>query len=184
MTTACQGRKTPRFGRGIRRLSARLLSPRNFGRGMAPGRASPYGKSTGPYTRMHPQRVASFPARPKGRADLPRLSGRAPLGGVPLSHDFVRGPTGRGLRRRGLDSVELDPPPALGRASCAPRTHADRHQISAASHRNNTSSRSPLWCQGKSQHCGLIAEPLSPQSCTGAFRLGRQWASTCTAPIC
>ena len=127
-----------RFGRH-QRLSARLLSP-NFGRGMAA-----WSGETGNYWGHNAiMRVAAFHAA----ADLPRLSGRPPLGGVPLSHDFVEAAW---IRRAGW-TVELDPASA-GSAEDGPQTLAEFHK------------RDRRWCQGNLQHLRLIVEPgLAPLS--------------------
>jgi len=127
-----------RFGRH-QRLSARLLSP-NFGRGMAA-----WSGETGNYWGHNAiMRVAAF----RAAADLPRLSGRPPLGGVPLSHDFVEAAW---IRRAGW-TVELDPASA-GSAEDGPQTLAEFHK------------RDRRWCQGNLQHLRLIAEPgLAPLS--------------------
>jgi len=127
-----------RFGR-YQRLSARLLSP-NFGRGMAA-----WSGETGNYWGHNAiMRVAAF----RAAADLPRLSGRAPLGGVPLSHDFVEAAW---IRRAGW-TVELDPA-SVGSAEDGPQTLAEFHK------------RDRRWCQGNLQHLRLIAEPgLAPLS--------------------
>jgi membrane glycosyltransferase len=127
-----------RFGR-YQRLSARLLSP-NFGRGMAA-----WSGETGNYWGHNAiMRVAAF----RAAADLPRLPGRAPFGGLPLSHDFVEAAW---IRRAGW-TVELDPGSA-GSAEDGPQTLAEFHR------------RDRRWCQGNLQHLRLIAEPgLAPLS--------------------
>ncbi len=97
-----------RFGRH-QRLSARLLSP-NFGRGMAAWS----GEAGSHWGHNAIMRVAAF----RSAADLPVLSGPAPFGGVPLSHDFVEAAW---MVRAGW-AVELDPATAgqrRGRA-CKP----------------------------------------------------------------
>jgi membrane glycosyltransferase len=127
-----------RFGR-YQRLSARLLSP-NFGRGMAAW-SGEYGNYWGHNAIM---RVAAF----RVAADLPVLSGPAPMGGAPLSHDFVEAAW---MRRAGW-AVELDPDTA-GSGEDGPQTLAEFHK------------RDRRWCQGNLQHLRLIAEPgLAPLS--------------------
>jgi membrane glycosyltransferase len=127
-----------RFGRH-QRLSARLLSP-NFGRGMAAWS----GESGNYWGHNAIMRVAAF----RAAADLPILPGPAPLGGAPLSHDFVEAAW---IRRAGW-TVELDPETA-GSAEDGPQTLAEFHK------------RDRRWCQGNLQHLRLIAEPgLHPLS--------------------
>jgi membrane glycosyltransferase len=121
-----------RFGRH-QRLSARLLSP-NFGRGMAAWS----GESGNYWGHNAIMRVAAF----RAAADLPILPGPAPLGGAPLSHDFVEAAW---IRRAGW-TVELDPETA-GSAEDGPQTLAEFHK------------RDRRWCQGNLQHLRLIAEP-------------------------
>jgi membrane glycosyltransferase len=127
-----------RFGRH-QRLSVRLLSP-NFGRGMAA-----WSGETGNYWGHNAiMRVAAF----RAAADLPCLSGPAPFGGAPLSHDFVEAAW---IRRAGW-TVELDPD-MTGSAEDGPQTLAAFHK------------RDRRWCQGNLQHLRLIAEPgLAPLS--------------------
>jgi membrane glycosyltransferase len=127
-----------RFGRN-QRLSARLLSP-NFGRGMAAWS----GESGNYWGHNAIMRVAAF----RSAADLPILSGPAPYGGVPLSHDFVEAAW---IRRAGW-AVVLDPE-TRGSAEDGPQTLAEFHR------------RDRRWCQGNLQHLRLIAEPgLAPLS--------------------
>lgn len=127
-----------RFGRH-QRLSARLLSP-NFGRGMAAWTGD-NGNYWGHNAIM---RVAAF----RVATDLPILSGPAPMGGAPLSHDFVEAAW---IRRAGW-TVELDPDTA-GSSEDGPQTLAEFHK------------RDRRWCQGNLQHVRLIAEPgLAPLS--------------------
>ena len=127
-----------RFGR-YQRLSVRLLSP-NFGRGMAA-----WSGDSGNYWGHNAiMRVAAF----RAAADLPVLSGPAPFGGAPLSHDFVEAAW---IRRAGW-SVALDPSMA-GSAEDGPQTLAEFHK------------RDRRWCQGNLQHLRLLAEPgLAPLS--------------------
>ncbi|MDG3040505.1 glucans biosynthesis glucosyltransferase MdoH [Roseicyclus marinus] len=127
-----------RFGR-YQRLSVRLLSP-NFGRGMAA-----WSGDSGNYWGHNAiMRVAAF----RDAADLPVLSGPAPFGGAPLSHDFVEAAW---IRRAGW-SVSLDPEMA-GSAEDGPQTLAEFHK------------RDRRWCQGNLQHLRLLAEPgLAPLS--------------------
>lgn len=129
---------TSRFGR-YQRLAARLLSP-NFGRGMAA-----WSGQTGNYWGHNAiMRVAAF----RTAADLPILSGPAPFGGAPLSHDFVEAAW---MRRAGW-AIELDPD-TRGSAEDGPQTVAEFHK------------RDRRWCQGNLQHLRLIAEPgLAPLS--------------------
>ncbi|MCL3883234.1 glucans biosynthesis glucosyltransferase MdoH [Marivita sp. GX14005] len=127
-----------RLGRH-QRLSARLMG-RNFGRGFAAwsGRSGNY------WGHNALLRTAAF----RSAADLPKLSGPAPFGGAPLSHDFIEAAW---IRRAGWD-VRLDPDPA-GSAEDAPQTLAAFHK------------RDRRWCQGNLQHLRLIAEPgLHPLS--------------------
>ena len=126
------------FGRH-QRLAARLLSP-NFGRGMAAWS----GESGNYWGHNAIMRTAAF----RVAADLPVLSGPAPFGGAPLSHDFVEAAW---IRRAGW-SVELDPETA-GSAEDGPQTLAEFHK------------RDRRWCQGNLQHLRLLAEPgLAPLS--------------------
>lgn len=127
-----------RFGRH-QRTSSRLLSP-NFGRGLAA-----WAGTTGNYWGHNAiMRVEAF----RAAADLPHLSGPAPFGGPPLSHDFVEAAF---IRRAGW-AVELDP--ALsGSAEDGPQTLEDFHR------------RDRRWCQGNLQHIRLLASPgLHPLS--------------------
>jgi membrane glycosyltransferase len=73
---------------------------------------------------------------------LPRLPGRAPLGGALLSHDFVEA----ALIRRAGWAVEIAPE---SRGS-----HEDAPQTLTAFHR-----RDRRWCQGNLQHARLLALP-------------------------
>lgn len=126
------------FGRH-QRLSSRLLSP-NFGRGLAAwsGEAGNY------WGHNAIMRVAAF----RAAADLPVLSGRAPFGGAPLSHDFVEAAW---IRRAGW-AVELDAD-ATGSAEDGPQTLAEFHR------------RDRRWCQGNLQHIRLLGAPgLDPVS--------------------
>lgn len=127
-----------RFGR-YQRLSVRLLAP-NFGRGMAA-----WAGRTGNYWGHNAiMRVAAF----RAACDLPILSGPAPFGGAPLSHDFVEAAW---IRRAGW-AVVLDPD-TRGSAEDGPQTLAEFHK------------RDRRWCQGNLQHLRLLAEPgLAPLS--------------------
>lgn len=120
------------FGRH-QRTSSRLLSS-NFGKGFAAwsGRSGNY------WGHNAIMRVAAF----RAAAELPQLSGRAPLGGDLLSHDFVEAAW---IRRAGW-AVELDPDLA-GSAEDAPQTLEAFHR------------RDRRWCQGNLQHLRLLAEP-------------------------
>lgn len=127
-----------RFGR-YQRLSVRLLSP-NFGRGLAAWS----GESGNYWGHNAIMRVAAF----RAAADLPVLSGPAPFGGAPLSHDFVEAAW---IRRAGW-AVALDPEMA-GSAEDGPQTLSEFHK------------RDRRWCQGNLQHLRLLAEPgLAPLS--------------------
>lgn len=129
---------TTRFGRH-QRVSSRLLSP-NFGRGLAAW-AGASGNYWGHNAIM---RIAAFDAA----SQLPNLSGPAPFGGPPLSHDFIEAAW---IRRAGW-TVELDPDPT-GSAEDGPQTMASFH------------ARDRRWCQGNLQHLRLLAEPgLNPVS--------------------
>lgn len=129
---------TTKFSRH-QRVSSRLLSP-NFGRGLAAW-AGASGNYWGHNAIM---RISAFDAA----VTLPCLSGSAPLGGPPLSHDFIEAAW---IRRAGWD-VELDPDPT-GSAEDGPQTLAEFH------------SRDRRWCQGNLQHLRLLAEPgLNPVS--------------------
>jgi membrane glycosyltransferase len=127
-----------RFGRH-QRLSGRLLFP-NFGRGLAA-----WSGDAGNYWGHNAiMRVAAF----RCAAALPVLSGPAPFGGPPLSHDFVEAAW---IRREGWN-VAFDPDPK-GSAEDGPQTLADFYR------------RDRRWCQGNLQHLRLIAEPgLDPVS--------------------
>jgi membrane glycosyltransferase len=128
-----------RFGRH-QRLANRLLSP-NFGRGLAA-----WSGDAGNYWGHNAiMRVAAF----RNAASLPVLSGPAPFGGPPLSHDFIEAAW---IRRAGW-SVVLDPD-TRGSAEDGPQTLEAFHR------------RDRRWCQGNLQHLRLIAEPgLDPVSC-------------------
>jgi membrane glycosyltransferase len=143
-----------RFGRH-QRLSARLLS-RNFGRGLAAwsGEAGNY------WGHNAIMRVAAF----RSAARLPVLSGPAPFGGTPLSHDFVEAAW---IRRAGW-SIALDPD-TRGSAEDGPQTMEEFHK------------RDRRWCQGNLQHLRLIAEPgLDPVS---RLHLASGIASYLAAPV-
>jgi membrane glycosyltransferase len=142
------------FGRH-QRVAARLLS-RNFGRGMAAwsGEAGNY------WGHNAMMRVAAF----RSAADLPVLSGRAPFGGPPLSHDFIEAAW---MRRAGW-AIALDPD-ARGSAEDGPQTLAEFHK------------RDRRWCQGNLQHIRLIAAPgLDPVS---RLHLASGIASYLAAPL-
>ncbi|MBV6656775.1 MAG: glucans biosynthesis glucosyltransferase MdoH [Devosiaceae bacterium] len=126
------------FGQ-YQRLSSRLLSP-VFLRGFAATTGS-----TGNYWGHNALiRVAAF----RDAIDLPVLSGRAPMGGSVLSHDFIEAAW---IRRAGWE-VELDPR-LEGSAEDAPQTFQE------------FSKRDRRWCQGNLQHIRLLAEPgLHPLS--------------------
>lgn len=127
-----------RFGRH-QRSSVRLMSS-NFGRGMAAwaGRSSNY------WGHNAIMRVAAF----RAAVDLPRLPGRAPFGGPPLSHDFIEAAW---IRRAGW-AVELDP--------CLDGSAEDGPQSLEAFHK-----RDRRWCQGNMQHLRVLTEPgLHPMS--------------------
>ena len=121
-----------RFGR-YQRVTSRLLS-RTFGNGFAA-----WSGKTGNYWGHNAIiRVAAF----RACAELPRLSGSAPVGGAILSHDFVEAAW---IRRAGW-SVELCPN-LSGSAEDAPQTLEEFFK------------RDRRWCQGNLQHLRLIAEP-------------------------
>ncbi|MFT4766888.1 MAG: membrane glycosyltransferase [Glaciecola sp.] len=126
------------FGRH-QRLSGHLLAP-NFGRGLAA-----WSGDAGNYWGHNAIiRIAAF----RSAVDLPVLSGKAPFGGPPLSHDFVEAAW---IRRAGW-SVALDPD-TRGSAEDGPQTLAEFHH------------RDRRWCQGNLQHLRLITEPgLHPVS--------------------
>jgi len=127
-----------RFGRQ-QRLASRLLSP-NFGRGLAAW-AGECGNYWGHNAIM---RVAAF----RSAAHLPSLSGPAPFGGPPLSHDFIEAAW---IRRAGW-TVALDPD-VRGSAEDGPQTLAEFHR------------RDRRWCQGNLQHVRFLGEPgLDPVS--------------------
>ena len=143
-----------RFGRH-QRVAARLLS-RSFGRGFAAwsGEAGNY------WGHNAIMRVAAF----RSAAHLPVLSGRAPFGGAPLSHDFIEAAW---MRRAGW-AVMLDPD-TRGSAEDGPQSVADFHK------------RDRRWCQGNLQHIRLIAEPgLDPVS---RLHLGSGIASYLASPL-
>jgi len=142
------------FGRH-QRAAARLLS-RNFGRGLAAwsGEAGNY------WGHNAIMRIAAF----RSAAALPVLSGPAPFGGPPLSHDFIEAAW---IRRAGW-AVALDPD-TRGSAEDGPQTLAEFHK------------RDRRWCQGNLQHLRLIAEPgLDPVS---RLHLASGIASYLAAPI-
>jgi membrane glycosyltransferase len=126
------------FGRH-QRLASRLLSP-NFCRGLAAWSADA-GNYWGHNAIM---RVAAF----RNAAALPVLSGPAPFGGPPLSHDFVEAAW---IRRAGW-RVVLDPD-MHGSAEDGPQTLDEFYR------------RDRRWCQGNLQHLRVIGEPgLDPVS--------------------
>jgi membrane glycosyltransferase len=127
-----------RFGRH-QRVASRLLS-RGFGRGFAA-----WSGDSGNYWGHNALiRVAAF----REARRLPDLPGRAPWGGMLLSHDFVEAAW---IRRAGW-AVALDPA-TVGSAEEAPQTLQEFH------------ARDRRWCQGNLQHLRLIAEPgLDPVS--------------------
>ena len=137
------------------RLSGRLLSP-NFGRGLAA-----WSGDAGNYWGHNAiVRIAAF----RSAAALPVLSGRAPFGGPPLSHDFVEAAW---IRRAGW-TVALDPD-TRGSAEDGPQTLAELHR------------RDRRWCQGNLQHIRLIAAPgLHPVS---RLHLASGIASYLVAPV-
>nr|WP_239025497.1 glucans biosynthesis glucosyltransferase MdoH [Roseibacterium persicicum] len=142
------------FGRH-QRLASRLLS-HNFGRGLAAwsGEAGNY------WGHNAIMRVAAF----RSAVSLPVLSGRAPFGGPPLSHDFIEAAW---IRRAGW-AVALDPD-MRGSAEDGPQTLAEFHK------------RDRRWCQGNLQHVRLIAEPgLDPVS---RLHLASGIASYLAAPV-
>ena len=120
------------FGRH-QRVASRLLT-QNFGRGLAAwsGEAGNY------WGHNAIMRIAAF----RSAAQLPILSGRAPFGGAPLSHDFIEAAW---MRRAGW-AIELDPE-TWGSAEDGPQTLAEFHK------------RDRRWCQGNLQHIRLITEP-------------------------
>ena len=126
------------FGRH-QRTSSRLMA-RTFGQGFAAwtGRSGNY------WGHNAIMRVAAF----RSAAQLPKLPGKAPLGGAVLSHDFVEAAW---MRRAGW-AIELDPGLA-GSAEDAPQTLHDFFK------------RDRRWCQGNLQHLQLLFEPgLHPVS--------------------
>ncbi|MEE4277347.1 MAG: glucans biosynthesis glucosyltransferase MdoH [Halieaceae bacterium] len=119
------------FGRH-QRLASRLLS-NNFGRGLAA-----WSGDAGNYWGHNAiMRVGAF----RSAATLPVLSGRAPFGGPPLSHDFIEAAW---IRRAGW-TVALDPD-MRGSAEDGPQTLTEFHR------------RDRRWCQGNLQHLRLIGE--------------------------
>ena len=143
-----------RFGRH-QRVASRLLS-HNFGRGLAAwsGEAGNY------WGHNAIIRVTAF----RRAAQLPVLSGRAPFGGPPLSHDFIEAAW---IRRAGW-AVALEPE-TRGSAEDGPQTLAEFHR------------RDRRWCQGNLQHIRLIAEPgLDPVS---RLHLASGIASYLAAPV-
>ena len=144
-----------RFGRH-QRLSSRLLSP-NFARGLAAWSADA-GNYWGHNAIM---RVTAF----RCAIDLPVLSGPAPFGGPPLSHDFVEAAW---IRRAGW-SVVLDPD-MRGSAEDGPQTMAefyrrDRHGIDRhptprgdrrTGPRSGQSPASGVGYRGLSRRAGLV----------------------------
>jgi len=121
-----------RFGRH-QRTAARLLGP-TFVRGFAAwaGRTANY------WGHNALIRVNAF----RTAARLPTLPGKAPFGGLILSHDFVEAAW---IRRAGWH-VELDVEQG-GSAEDAPQTLEEFHR------------RDRRWCQGNLQHLRLLAEP-------------------------
>ena len=127
-----------RFGR-TQRLTSRLL-----GRTFAKGFAAWSGRTGNYWGHNAILRVAAF----REVARLPRLSGRAPFGGMILSHDVIEAAF---IRRSGWH-VELCPGLA-GSAEDAPQTLEAYYR------------RDRRWCQGNLQHLRLIAAPgLHPLS--------------------
>lgn len=120
------------FGRH-QRVASRLLS-QNFGRGLAAwsGEAGNY------WGHNAIMRISAF----RSAEQLPVLSGPAPFGGPPLSHDFIEAAW---MRRAGW-AIELDPE-TWGSAEDGPQTLAEFHK------------RDRRWCQGNLQHIRLITEP-------------------------
>ena len=120
------------FGRH-QRVASRLLS-QNFGRGLAAwsGEAGNY------WGHNAIMRISAF----RSAEHLPVLSGPAPFGGPPLSHDFIEAAW---MRRAGW-AIELDPE-TWGSAEDGPQTLAEFHK------------RDRRWCQGNLQHIRLITEP-------------------------
>ncbi|MEM9316105.1 MAG: glucans biosynthesis glucosyltransferase MdoH [Pseudomonadota bacterium] len=126
------------FGRH-QRLANRLLSP-NFGRGLAAW-SGDVGNYWGHNAIM---RIPAF----RSALALPVLSGRAPFGGPPLSHDFVEAAW---IRRAGW-AVALDPD-TRGSAEDGPQTLGEFYR------------RDRRWCQGNLQHLRILGEPgLDPVS--------------------
>ncbi|MEM1286734.1 MAG: glucans biosynthesis glucosyltransferase MdoH [Pseudomonadota bacterium] len=121
-----------RFG-ALQRLSSRLLSP-NF----LTGFAATVGATANYWGHNALLRVAAFPAA----LDLPRLPGKAPMGGEILSHDFIEAAW---MRRAGWH-VRVDPT-LRGSAEDAPQTLRDFIR------------RDRRWCQGNLQHIQLLSEP-------------------------
>jgi membrane glycosyltransferase len=119
------------FGRH-QRTSSRLMA-RTFGQGFAAwtGRTGNY------WGHNAIMRVAAF----RSAAQLPKLPGKAPLGGAVLSHDFVEAAW---MRRAGW-AIELDPG-LDGSAEDAPQTLHDFFK------------RDRRWCQGNLQHLLLLFE--------------------------
>jgi membrane glycosyltransferase len=127
-----------RFGRSLR-LSSRLGGPVATA-GLAAW-AGPAGNYWGHNALI---RMAAYRAVRR----LPRLPGRAPLGGEILSHDFVEA----ALIRRAGWTVEVDPE-SRGSFEDAPQTLAAFHK------------RDRRWAQGNLQHARLLALPgLDPAS--------------------
>ena len=121
---------TSRFAR-LQRLSARLSGP-VFGRGLE--RLS--GQAGNFWGHNALVRIRAFEAA----ATLPRLSGKAPMGGAILSHDFVEAAF---LRRAGW-GVRL--------ASDSLGSHEDAPETIATHFR-----RDRRWAQGNMQHLRVIA---------------------------
>lgn len=121
-----------RFGRHLR-TSSRLLAP-NF----AYGFAAWSGKAGNFWGHNAIMRIEAF----KTASVLPRLPGKAPLGGDLLSHDFIEAAW---MRRAGWD-IQLAPD-IRGSAEDAPQTTHDFFR------------RDRRWCQGNLQHTRLLTQP-------------------------
>lgn len=128
-----------RFGR-VQRLAARLCGP-----GFVTGLAAWTGPEGNYWGHNAIIRVPAFAAQ---AAALPRLPGKAPLGGELLSHDFIEAAW---LRRAGW-AVRIDPD-SRGSFEDGPQQLAEFHR------------RDRRWCQGNLQHLRLIGAPgLHPVS--------------------